>query len=221
MSVTVGTLNVSLRGTPAWMAPELLLGVQPSCASDVYSFGIVLYEIFSRLEPYANEPMIEVIAEVADLSLSPPRRPWGCCRPPAALCPPAFADLMVRCTQNDPELRPTFAEIVRDLRGLDVPSIIESMMTRAADNKHSEDLLHNVFPPRVAKALKEGRVVEPEHYDWCDSIDIVSCSLPSASPPSISNSEPNVPSMVAVSLVSFRMWWDLQTYPGPWLPKRS
>lgn len=151
MSVTVGTTNVGLRGTPAWIAPEILLGSQPSCASDVYSFGIVLYEIFSRQDPYAGESMIDIIAEVADLSLIPPRRPWGRCRPPPSLCPPAFADLMVRCTHSDPDLRPSFAEIVRDLRGLDVPSIIESMMSRAADNKHSEDLLHNVFPPRVSQ----------------------------------------------------------------------
>ena len=41
-------------GTPYWMAPELLCGEPATPASDVYAFGIVLFEIFSRMSPYAG-----------------------------------------------------------------------------------------------------------------------------------------------------------------------
>lgn len=40
-------------GTPYWMAPELLLQkTGNTAASDVYAFGIILYEVFSRKDPY-------------------------------------------------------------------------------------------------------------------------------------------------------------------------
>lgn len=42
-------------GTPVSMAPELLRGGKPTQSSDVYAFGIVLYEIFSRQGPYQAE----------------------------------------------------------------------------------------------------------------------------------------------------------------------
>lgn len=42
-----------LSGTPYWMAPELLLQkTGNTAASDVYAFGIILYEVFSRKDPY-------------------------------------------------------------------------------------------------------------------------------------------------------------------------
>lgn len=39
-------------GTPFWMAPEAIRGETPTTASDVYSFAIVMYEIFSEKTPY-------------------------------------------------------------------------------------------------------------------------------------------------------------------------
>ena len=96
----------------------------------------------------------------------PPLRPWGKSSPPATLCPPFFGDLMQRCCANDPALRPSFDAIAEELRSLDVPTLMDAMLARTADFSRSTDLLHNVFPPRVAKALKEGKTVDPEHYDW-------------------------------------------------------
>ena len=41
-----------VKGTPAWMAPELLEAKQITTKSDVYSFGIVLWEMLTRKQPY-------------------------------------------------------------------------------------------------------------------------------------------------------------------------
>jgi serine/threonine-protein kinase CTR1 len=51
-----GTLhsNPVLLGTPLWMAPEILSGAsaEPDESADVYAYGIVLWEIITRQEPY-------------------------------------------------------------------------------------------------------------------------------------------------------------------------
>ena len=49
--VTDNTLSaklVSQVGTPAWMAPEVLRGDEYSLSADVYSFGVIIWEIMTR-----------------------------------------------------------------------------------------------------------------------------------------------------------------------------
>ena len=43
-----------IRGTPQWMAPEVMEGQRYNEKVDVYSFGVVLTEIFSRQMPFAD-----------------------------------------------------------------------------------------------------------------------------------------------------------------------
>lgn len=43
-----------IRGTPQWMAPEVMEGQRYNEKVDVYSFGIVLTEIFTRQMPFAD-----------------------------------------------------------------------------------------------------------------------------------------------------------------------
>ena len=44
--------RLGVMGTPFWMAPELLRGqVENNAASDVYAFGMILYEVYSREIP--------------------------------------------------------------------------------------------------------------------------------------------------------------------------
>lgn len=44
-------------GSPPWMAPEILRGEKATTAADVYSFAIVMYELYSRKDPYEGDLM--------------------------------------------------------------------------------------------------------------------------------------------------------------------
>jgi len=79
-------------GTPLWMAPELLAGSGNTSASDVYAYGILLFEGFSRLEPYEGEDVSEVLEQVVDDTRQEPKRPLV----PAG-CPAEVSQLMQDC----------------------------------------------------------------------------------------------------------------------------
>ncbi|NLT29407.1 MAG: serine/threonine protein kinase [Propionibacterium sp.] len=49
-----GTQHTALAGTPRYMAPELLHGQLPTPQTDLYSFGIVLYEMLGGVTPFAG-----------------------------------------------------------------------------------------------------------------------------------------------------------------------
>lgn len=51
-------INQSLVGTPQWLAPEIGEGEVFTKAADVFSFGVVMWEISTRQLPYANENLI-------------------------------------------------------------------------------------------------------------------------------------------------------------------
>ena len=98
----VMTKNV---GTPHWMAPELLDSNSGyDLKVDVFSYGIVLWEILTRSVPYRNLEPAQIIARVLTSDLRPPM-PEG--------TPPEIALMIRQCWDRDPKARPTFSEILR------------------------------------------------------------------------------------------------------------
>ena len=65
------------RGTPFWMPPECLAGMSNSPESDVYSFGITLFEIMARTEPYEGQDPVTVLRGVQEGAMRP-GVPEGC-----------------------------------------------------------------------------------------------------------------------------------------------
>jgi serine/threonine protein kinase len=65
------------RGTPFWMAPECLEGGPNSVEGDVFSFGITLFEVMARAEPYEGENGELVLQGVQD-GWKRPQIPDGC-----------------------------------------------------------------------------------------------------------------------------------------------
>ena len=157
-------------GTPYWMAPELLMN--PNCsisaASDVYSFGIVLYEVYSRRIPYENEDFDETIRKICDPSIN--RRP----EIPESM-PSSIVDLMQWCTQGIANLRPTFREIDQIFASLKVRNVEPNRIFRYTDKRKkywnstapcaAENLLLEIFPAKVAESLRLRKKVEPQNFD--------------------------------------------------------
>ena len=156
---------IGAAGTPFWMAPELLSGESTNTAeSDVYSFGIILYELYSRKDPYEGEDSTEVLKLIVDERVSK--------RPPVPVgCPPKVAEIMSECLERNPEKRPTFEEIDLRLKRLSVENVEPAEMHlshQARKNikaQRGEELISKMFPKHIADQLREGRKPEPEKKD--------------------------------------------------------
>ncbi|CAA7405502.1 unnamed protein product [Spirodela intermedia] len=102
-----------VRGTLPWMAPELLSGSSSKVSEkvDVFSFGIVMWEILTGEEPYANMHYGAIIGGIVSNTLRPPV---------PASCDPEWRRLMEQCWAPDPVQRPSFTEIAGRLRAMSV-----------------------------------------------------------------------------------------------------
>ncbi|KNA06891.1 hypothetical protein SOVF_176870 [Spinacia oleracea] len=100
-----------VRGTIPWMAPELLNTSTNLVTEkvDVYSFGIVMWELLTGEEPYAGMRSGDIIAQKVKGTLQPEIPSW---------CDPAWRSLMERCWSPDPKSRPSFSEIAKELRAI-------------------------------------------------------------------------------------------------------
>eukprot|EP00985_Skeletonema_marinoi_P004688 scaffold2027_cov148-Skeletonema_marinoi.AAC.17 len=150
-------------GTPYWMAPELLRKESDNTpASDVYSFGIILFEAYTRKVPYDGEDFDDVIKQVADKSIQ--KRP-----PLPKSAPPQITSMMTECLADNPNERPIFDELDVRLKRLTVESADVTDTIRSHRHSGASQLLYDNFPKKVADALREGRKVQPEMRE-CVSI---------------------------------------------------
>ncbi|KAJ0049179.1 hypothetical protein Pint_15428 [Pistacia integerrima] len=90
-------------GTYRWMAPEMIKEKHHTKKVDVYSFGIVLWELLTALTPFDNMTPEQAAFAVCQKNARP-------LLPPT--CPGAFSHLINRCWSSDPHKRPRFDEIV-------------------------------------------------------------------------------------------------------------
>ena len=162
------------------MAPELLLGQLNSFKSDVYAFGIMVWEVYARQDPYLGEDPDAVLKQVADVHATPEKRPEI-----PEDCPFQAQEIMKAAWHNDPMLRPAFSELEKMLQRLDTNSM--GPRVNGGGEENQTRLLNDVFPQHIADKLRKGEKIEPEHRE-CVTIffsDIVGftdiCSMIDAS----------------------------------------
>ena len=126
-------------GTPFWMAPELLRKeASNSSASDVFSFGVILIEVYSRKDPYEDEDSaIDILKEIADKAIQ--RRPAV-----PDSCPPHIRSMISDCLVDEAEMRPSFEEIDTRLKRVDAKAV--DVKTRRSRINKTVSLL-DIFPP--------------------------------------------------------------------------
>ncbi|WP_430788337.1 serine/threonine-protein kinase [Actinoplanes sp. G11-F43] len=93
----------TLLGTPAYLAPERLLGGAVEPASDVYALGVLLYRLLAGVAPWSVETTTQMLkAHVYQEPLPLPDLPG---------VPDEVIDLVGRCLDKDPAARPEALEV--------------------------------------------------------------------------------------------------------------
>jgi len=98
-AVTTTTSTGALIGTVAYLSPELVLGKPADARSDIYSTGIMLFEMLTGRQPFDGEVPIQVAYQHVNSTVGPP----------SGLVPGLAGEvdeLVQWCTASDPEQRP-------------------------------------------------------------------------------------------------------------------
>ncbi len=109
-TTTDRTATGSLLGTPAYLAPETAQDGRVDARSDVYSAGVVLFELLTGRQPHTGEVPFQVVWAHVTTDVPPPSR-W------APLLPPAVDQVVAHACRRDPARRtPGAAEMLAEVR---------------------------------------------------------------------------------------------------------
>ncbi|KAF9789353.1 kinase-like domain-containing protein [Thelephora terrestris] len=116
--------------TPRWTAPEVLKDGKYSKEADIFSFAMVMYEVFAGAVPFNDTTSF-----MAMLYTTEGKRPP---RPTHPIFTENLWTLMQRCWDHDPNSRPDVSEVLQILLNLDIPAWKQLIThTLAADRRVS------------------------------------------------------------------------------------
>jgi hypothetical protein len=102
-----------LVGTPAYMSPEQADGQPLDARSDLFSLGVILYELATGKQPFTRGSITATLRAVVDHHPPAPHQ--------VAAVPPALSNLIVRLLAKSPDARPASArETAEALRAIEM-----------------------------------------------------------------------------------------------------
>ncbi|KAK3549298.1 hypothetical protein QTP70_034510 [Hemibagrus guttatus] len=144
------TTKMSAAGTYAWMAPEVIKLSLFSKSSDVWSFGVLLWELLTGEVPYREIDALAVAYGVAMNKLT---------LPIPSTCPEAFAQLLEECWSPNPHSRPSFSSILKRLLAIEQSSMFQMPL----ESFHS---LQEDWRLEIQQMFDELRAKEKELRSW-------------------------------------------------------
>ncbi len=119
------TRTGQMIGSPAYMSPEQVRGEKIDGRSDLFSLGVVLYELLTGVRPFPGESITTLVYQILHTE---PKNPLDI----KAGLPPATEEVMARLLAKKPDRRPAdAAAFIRDLSRIEKYQR-ESEMTRRA-----------------------------------------------------------------------------------------
>ncbi|XP_071354578.1 mitogen-activated protein kinase kinase kinase 9 [Trachinotus anak] len=144
------TTKMSAAGTYAWMAPEVIRSSTFSKGSDVWSYGVLLWELLTGEVPFRGIDGLAVAYGVAMNKLA---------LPIPSTCPEPFARLMEDCWSSDPHSRPQFTSVLDHLTTIEESGFFEM----PAESFHS---LQDDWKLEIQEMFDQLRTKEKELRSW-------------------------------------------------------
>ncbi|KAL8564032.1 hypothetical protein ACOMHN_016321 [Nucella lapillus] len=149
------------KGSAAWMAPEVFEGCNYSEKCDVFSWGIILWEVFTRRKPFdeIGGPAFRIMWAVHNGT-----------RPPLIQGLPKFLELlMTKCWSGNPPERPSMSEVVRIMshlfqffQGADQPLTLHRNNSMDSDDDFSLGSLgSNIARSNVTTPVSNAHLASP------------------------------------------------------------
>lgn len=113
---------------PVWLAPEVMQRKDYNEKIDIYSFGVILWEMLTRQDYFGEYRFFSEISEAVVSGKRPPVTPPK--EPDPQNIFKEYAEILVACWDNDPTKRPPFKEIARRFAAMRLRLIRPSQASR-------------------------------------------------------------------------------------------
>ena len=217
----------NMLGTAAYIAPEIAQTAKADARSDLYSVGIMLYEMLTGAVPWADESPLQIVHHhVSDDVPSPSAGlPW---------IPREIDDLVAALTARDPANRCTDASDALDLVARAAASIPSDIANRRAEVAREDSrsgsgttaLNTEVMPTQLTQAMPATAVTTATAVPTATAVTTVHASTPTETPSAGELPAKMSTRAILLAVIAFLLivaasfggsWWWTEYGPGSYL----
>ena len=217
----------NMLGTVAYIAPEIALTTEANARSDLYSVGIMLYEMLTGAVPWADESPLQIASHhVSDDVPSPSATlPW---------IPREIDDLVAALTARNPANRCADASDALDLVARAAASIPSDIANRRAEVAHEDSqsgsettaLNTEVMPTQLTQAMPAPAVTTATALPTATAVTTVHASTPTETPSAGELPAKMSTRAILLAVIAFLLivaasfggsWWWTEYGPGSYL----
>ena len=217
----------NMLGTAAYIAPEIAQTAKADARSDLYSVGIMLYEMLTGAVPWADESPLQIVHHhVSDDVPSPSATlPW---------IPREIDDLIAALTARNPANRCADASDALDLVARAAASIPSDIANRRAEVAHEDSrsgsettaLNTEVMPTQLTQAMPAPAVTTATAVPTATAVTTVHASTPTETPSAGELPAKMSTRAILLAVIAFLLivaasfggsWWWTEYGPGSYL----